>query len=471
MRRAVVNNGQFKFQYPEEVCFVFNPNYLEIESEDASSLMVDVSFSYDSKKMKSHSIIVSLYGNKTSVYLSRLFELMFQDPSVVRSLPLTIKIASADGGSVYFSFSTIAIWGSLAPGERFHTVGVYSIDPQRPYYERNLIWFKNFPFKISVFKSKSNTSFRGRFDSGTYELTFDEGKDSYAISAIDEYTNQKYVSGTIARPEYLTYFASLRKILAFYNGNWYWKWNANGSIPEYSEICNNDTGHPRTDVNFIVTDKDGYSWIYQYDGENFIKIGLKQSVGFCYLNPSRIFPSAKRSATIAYNLSNGMLSTFDETFDYTFRDIADESSALIHLTISDETTGYYLRWIDCQGNLQYFLFKKGKTTRKNNIGNNTKVIQNPLRNTFFPNMYRPLGIELTETHKCCAVNLSADIFDWVSTILTSVFIELYIGRDSDGNELWVPVTIENCTVDFNHNQQLHELEITIKTPSHGSQSL
>lgn len=471
MRRAVVNNGQIKFQYPEEICFVFNPNYLEIESESISSLLVDVSFYFNSQKMKSYSINVDLFENKTSVYLSRLFELMLPEPSIVRSLPLTIRILSADGNSVYFSFTTIAIWGSLAPGERFHTLGAYSANPMKPYYERNLIWFKNFPFRVSVFKNKSNVSFNGRQDNGTYFITFDEGEDSFAVSSIDEYTNQKYVSGTIARPEYLTYFASLRKILAFYNGNWYWKWNANGSIPEYSEMCNEETGLPRTDVTFEVKDKDGYEWIYQFDGENFVRIGLKQSVGFCYLNPSRIFPSAKRNATIAYNLSKNLPSTFDNTFDYTFRGITDESSVIVNLIISDANEGHYLRWVDTHGYLQYFLFRKGTRTYKTNLGDDKVIDEVSYNGMYFSNNGRSINLSVNETYKCCATGLPPEIYCWVRSVITSPIVDLFLGTDSNDNEIWIPVKVQATSYNYKYKEKIHDLELTVQVSGYVAQSL
>ena len=83
--------------YPDEMCFAFNPNFIEIESGWSSGVFtVIVEKISGSQSVASQSIKVSFYKGKCKIYLSRLFELMFDDPRNSRCVEVrvTVKIAS-----------------------------------------------------------------------------------------------------------------------------------------------------------------------------------------------------------------------------------------------------------------------------------------------------------------------------------------------------------------------------------------
>lgn len=472
MRRSNASRGPFSFIYPDEVCFAYNPNYVEIiGSTEISSVVVEASISLGSKELRKKEITVALYASRAKVYLSRLYEMMFEEPEVVRSFPIMIKIHSADKSVTYFSFVSIVIWGCLAPGERLNSFGVFNNIPNKPHFERNLIWFKNFPFCFSIFRMNGDTSIKGRYDRNSYDTLGITARRICSISSIDEISSPYVENIGTSSPSSIIYFSAIRRLLAEKSGRYFGTWSGYPTFSDSSMMVDAETNLPKTNVDFQLSDKDGFEWLYHFNGADLVKSQLSQVNGFINIYPEDYYPNARLSATFAMNVSSTLLSTFDHTFDYTFNGGLDESAVLINLQVSHETEGFYLRWIDSQGNIQFFLFKKGTDSFKSSLSGTTVEVQKPVRNYYFPNLNRTMNINLSESHKCCAVHLANDIFDYVKTILTSPIIDLYIGKDRENNELWVPVTIEGGTVKYNHREQLHDVEISFQSPSYNAQSL
>ena len=482
MRTVVQNNG-LKIQYPDKVVFAYNPNYIEIEYPGASFLDVRVSIiSYNGIAKRSKVIRVALYDIKAKVYLSRLFDLLFEEPEHTRSLSVRVDLGqnfTSSPNNILYSFQCLVIWGGIAPGERFNAIGVYQDNIDQRHFVRNLVWFKNFPFQVQVFKYKSSVNFYGRCDGGSYGSAFDGMQKSCSFTGIDIYTNLAATSVADIVAENVTqlvYFPNTKQLLAYNGGVWCRRWNkttlSGFIVPAYSECVELGSNRPLNNVSFLLKDSDDLVWRYRFDGENMIPVGIYQNDGFVTLHPSELFPAAKRNATIKYEIGEEatLYSTFDKSFDYTFFRQGD-TVAIVNLAISNETAGYYLRWIDAQGVLQFYLFSKGVRSMKTKLGSNSIVIQDPLRGTYFGNMKRTTSVELSVTHKCCAVHLPADKFEWISTIISSPIIDMFIGKDKDGNEIWVPVTIEDGTVSYDNKEMLHDLEISFSAPCHTPQSL
>ena len=79
--------------YPDEMCFAFNPNFIEIESAWPSGVFtVTVEKISGIESVASQSIKVSFYKGKCKIYLSRLFELMFDDPRNTRCIEVSVKV-------------------------------------------------------------------------------------------------------------------------------------------------------------------------------------------------------------------------------------------------------------------------------------------------------------------------------------------------------------------------------------------
>lgn len=474
----ILTLGRCVAKYPEEVCFAFNPNFVEIESEwKTATLTVEVAELRGNTTANKQSIKVSMRDGKARIYLSRLFELLFENPRLHRSIEVWVNIKV--GSIALFNFETIVIWGNLAVGERFGAYGVYDHTSGKQYFERNLIWFKNFPFNVSLFRYDYDVQFLGRYDGGFYnpEPIYQDDK-VMEFDSIEKFAPElpsnisaNSASGTQST---IVYYEQVKRFVAVQNGLAHSRWSADTSnnVGTHSAYCdaNNDL-KPLKDTTYLLRTEAGFIR-YRFIGDELICLGLYTVRGFKDISAKHIFPNAKRSATIKYKISNEdrRFSVFDSTFDYTFFQTG-ENVAIVNLKVSNETAGHYLRWIDRQGNLQYFLFAKGETQYKNKLGSDSVLQDEALNGLYFSNLMRTRHLECAITKKCCAVNLPTDIFDYVVTIVTAPIVDLYCGKDETGTDIWLPVNIEANTVKHNPKQVLNDLEFSFAIPDVNAQSL
>lgn len=462
--------------YPDEMCFAFNPNFIEIESGWPSGVFtVQVDKLSGTQSVASQSIKVSFYKGKCKIYLSRLFELMFDDPRNSRCVEVSVvvKIATMQ----LFSFSTLVIWGNLAVGERFGNLGVYNRDNGIGAFERNLIWFRNFPFSVSLFRYNLNVEFFGRSDNGRYstEPIYRDTKVCFFEKIEKLASSLPALSSTTAQlPFEVVYYAVLKRFVVKKDNVYYSNWVGDetehwGNTADYCDSSN--SLKPRTDVTYLLETENGFAR-YRFMNDELVYCGMFTDLGFEDIPTSSVFPKAKKSATIKYKISDEdrMMSVFDRTFDYTFFQTG-ENVALINLKISNDTAGHYLRWVDRHGNLQYFLFTMGEKQYKNKLSSNSVMQDDDLNGLYFANIVRTRNIECTVTHKCCAVNLPADIYEYVVTVLTSPIVDLYCGKDENGNEIWLPVNIQAGTVKYSPKKVLNNLEFSFAIPDINAQSL
>lgn len=465
MRSATALSGRIKFTYPDAYSFCFNPNYLEIECGEVSSVLVDVSVNNSLNK----TIIVNLYDRKARVYLSRLFELMFTEPETTRSLPILVKIGAIDGSSTYFSFYTTVIWGSLPFGEKFGTFGAYDEDRL---IEKKLIWFRKFPFQLTVFKYSENVSGIALLSSDNSQIEFDLTLDSYDLSFIDKFYEPFIYDSVCDTPSALIYFSSINKLVAQSGLLYYSKWKANNGFASSEDLVGKNN-EPLKTIEYILTDENNLKWIYRYNGHTLFKAGLKHSSGFYSFLPEDIFGNPSHDSDLGFDMSGNYarISVFDETFDYTFRTLADSGTGNENMIICDDTCGHYLRWVDTQGYLQYFLFRKGTRTYKTTLGNDKVIDDVPYNGMYFPNLGRTINIDVTETYKCCATGLPPEIYCWVRSVITSPIVDLFLGWDSKDNEIWIPVKIQATSYNYKYKEKIHDLELTFKVPGYVAQSL
>lgn len=163
--------GTAKITAPDQVIFAYNPAYIDIEvnltnfSGDTGDVIVQVIGTH------TYEIRAKMYNNRIRVYVSRILQLMFDNPIATRDTYASIEMwfEKMEGGVLY-SRQHIVIWGSIQPGERFNSFGTFHHDAKKPYMERTRIWFKNFPFTVSMFASRENEGLNvvWRFDGGLY---------------------------------------------------------------------------------------------------------------------------------------------------------------------------------------------------------------------------------------------------------------------------------------------------------------
>lgn len=462
--------------YPDEMCFAFNPNFIEIESAWPSGVFtVTVEKISGIESVAAQSIKVSFYKGKCKIYLSRLFELMFDDPRNTRCIEVSVKVNI--GTMQMFQFTTLVIWGNIAIGERFGNLGVYSYEDNRHAFERNLIWFRKFPFSVSLFRYNREVEFFGRSDNNRYgnnpiyqdtKACFFEKIEKLAPSL------PTLLTTTVQLPFQVVYYAVAKRFVVLKDGKYYsnWQGDAEEHWGDTADYCDNSNEKkPLANVTYLLETDRGYAR-YRFMNDELVYCGMFSDLGFEDIPPASVFPNAQKSATIKYKISeeDRMMSVFDRTFDYTFFQTG-ENVALVNLQISNETAGHYLRWVDRHGNLQYFLFKKGDQQYKNKLSSNKVSQDDDINGLYFANVMRTRNIECSITHKCCAVNLPSDIFDYVVTIITSPIVDLYCGKDGAGNEIWLPVNIQQNTVKYSPKKILNNLEFSFAIPDVNAQSL
>lgn len=366
MRSQTINNSDLgitngTISFPEEYCFAFNPNYVEIDLNN-TSFSKTLSLVVQSGSL-SNTIDVSTYQGKARCYVSRLLQLMFDDYFTTRCKEIEIHVHC---GTTSIAAATVeAIWGGIQIGDLFSGPGESNL-PFKDYripHRRDLKWFRKFPFTVSILRpGTTNYNVEGKNDNGAYS----------AIAC-----SQK---------------------------------------------------------------------------------------GIFELDPSSYFSSARYRADLQIQLSSTS-TTFDKTFDFTFYSDGTDKYERVSLEIcDDDTAGYYLRWVDRFGFIEYWLFVRGDRTNKLSYGSTQLDVEKEYEGLFFGDMIRYSEVKSEVSLKCSAVNLSRTQLFIVETICESSHVDLYLGKDKAGTELWLPVTIASGSYKTTRKQQLQDLEITINLP-------
>ena len=486
MRTSVINTSVSSttitgtIHYPDEVCFAFNPLFID------AILQIPTSSKEFTLKIAVEDINIEavLYQDGTStdykkkaakIYISRILQLMFNDYQSERSKSIEIKVSI--NTVEILSFTTTCIWGNLALGDRFNSFGAFAYDiNEKLHFERNLIWFKNFPFRVSMYRH-ANEEMLAKYDRNVYDTNLRIFRPcinviSYA-DALPTY-NDTSVSSNFE----IVYFTKHQKLLARMKSGstyiYYTNWNMSEGkdyIPAQSAYINDTTGAIRSDVEFVCEGN-----VYKYDTASAALMVIDSNKhwsnqnGIIELDPEYTFPEATNKATYKIKGEGKGFSLFDSTFDYTFFS-SGESSVIVNLRINNEKDGYYIRWIDRFGFIQYYLFAKGKTTIKTKSSDIQLPVEKLSNGIYFANCNRTSSIETTKTVKCCAVNLPTSIAEYVESIVSSPVTDLYLGKTKEGQELWVPIQIVDGSYNIEPNKVLRDFEISFTYPDVNTQML
>lgn len=478
LKNGANNIGVLNMIYPDDTVFAFNPLFLDIEIKETSLSYITLT-AYTSGGVQK-SINITLYKGRAKVYYSRILQLFFDEVKHCRSKEISISLSTTVGENsiTLFTFSHWVIWGSIAMGERFDAFGAYTFNTEKPYLERRRIWFKNFPFTVTMFIRELDGYshlLKAKYDGNPYDNTL--RLYSPAFSMLVEKLSDINLSASSAIDGGNTIISTIvfskqdKRFFALTDGNILCKtWKA-PSVGMYDHTYYNVGSKARTDMKWWL---DSDHKFYHVDGSTGeilqVPYGYGGTSGLFELDPSLTFPDATKHCTYMKDRGTLRSSTFDDTFDYTFQN-ASEYTTIINLCISNDTAGYYLRWIDRFGCFQYFLFKKGKETIKNKLSGSSICEQDLNAGMWFPNNNRDIHISGTKTCKCCATSIEDDIYAYVSTIITSPVIDLYLGKNRYGEEMWVPVNIVASSHNYIPKDVLHDLEISFTMPDIQAQSL
>ena len=472
--------GIFNMTYPDETVFAFNPLYLDIEIKD--SQLTTLRLSASTSDAISKSITITLYKGKAKVYYSRILELFFDEVKHCRTKEITISLTTTGGENSVsvFSFSHYVIWGAIAMGERFDAFGVYKYNQSKPYLERNRVWFKNFPFTVTMFRrgqEGDSNIIQAKYDGKPYDDTLRVFAPVFSmlVEKLSDFNLNaaNAIDGGDVEINLIVYSRQDKRFFGLTNDNTLYKTWKSPSADMYDHTFYNNGNKARTDMKWWLFRDHKFYHVDGGTGEILeVPYGYGGTSGLFELDPAMTFPDATQECTYRQDAPRGTSrsSVFDETFDYTFFN-SSEYTTITNLIINNDTAGYYLRWIDRFGCFQYFLFKKGKQTIKNKLSGDTKIEQGLNAGMWFPNHSRDIHINGTTTCKCCATSLAEDIYAYVSTIITSPIIDLYLGKTKYGEEMWVPVNIVASSHNYTPKDILHDLEISFTMPDTQAQTL
>lgn len=365
MREVEISSDGYsgKAVFPDEYIFAFNPNYADVTVTDLTNpVTVKVA-----STAASYEVEATPYNNNVKVYISRLVQLLFTDSFNVRSIDITIS--AIVGGTTLASVTAVALWSGLQIGDQLGKYGFYVFDGlQSLNHIRKVTWFKNFPFKVSMFK----------------------GTDS-------------------------------------------------------NDVIINDGGTKTTKT--------------------------VENGGIFDLTPSDDFQGTESEMRYSVNITSETMTTFETVFDYTFTNSYNNINEIVQLKVDTSTAGYYIRWIDRFGFLQYYLFTKGERTNKTKQDDIEIDDEKNYNGMYFGNLTRLRQITNSTSIKCSAVLLDKNTLPYVETVICSPYVDLYLGKDKDGTEIWLPIKVSAGSYKVAAKGELKDYEITIELPDTITQTL
>lgn len=477
---------------PDEVAYVFNPNYVDISLGSYNGVL----YLAIADSNSTTTIDVSLFKGKAKCYISKILQLLFDDYISTRSKTITLTLYGKDS-ELITSATFMALWASVEFGMRYgyYTPFVYDRNSS-PSFVRDVIWFKKFPFRISLFRQSTSYDFYGQSDKNAINTIYRGGQLTWEKMLIDDdiYTPirkaPRVSTGTDITATALSTSAATYIDTTILKETGLVVDLAKTGITDVSGlhsvalsdviVASKVDGLTNADSIFIPVARGDelVSSDIVFDWSKFVDSGLDigtymslygGKTGIFELTPQSMFPNTKRQ--LVYTIMNGVPTdaVFDADFDITFNEIADYAY-VVRLLVCDDEDGIYLRWIDQYGFWQYFLFDDGSTTSKSKLSSVTVNADYEKRGVYHE-AKRNIHIDNTDTQKCCAINLRKEILAYVKTISKSPHVELFLGLDIDGNELWVPVNIVADNIELNPDRQLYDYEVSVTLPDTSSQMI
>lgn len=454
--------------YPDLWCFAFNPNYIEISLEDTTEngeLTLKIS-----SNDESYEIYVNLYRGTAKAYISKILQLFMQDVEHYRTANVQVAIKYGDQYMQSQTISFIVVWGGLQIGEQFGKYGNFVYNGKSLDHVRNVVWFKNFPFYVSLFRTDTTELMSGSCDGGllSTEIRFFR---CHITSVVDgDLPSNLYSTGNLREPRII-----LNKThgIIYASGDddiCYKSWTTNDNPYGSSSDYMNADETIRTDTEF------------EYEGEivrwndtakqlEASSYGNADTSGIFEVNPTITFPNAKNKVCYNICIVKATSAIFNMNFNFPFPDASKIANEKVNLFINNKRSGLYLRWIDRYGLIQFYLFVEGKSTIKAKASSDSVHVERQYNGLYIGNLERDMEVSNIETIKCCAVNLSKDILKYVKTIINAQVVDLYYGKSKDGTELWVPVKVSDGNYTTDPKTLLSDYEITIQLPEKPTQTL
>lgn len=408
------NNNQWVVTFPDAIAWAFNPNYIEITAPSGNIIpYLEVTVG------NNPAIKAVLYNGRAKIYISRLLQICFASPKTERVKTIHIEIWTPE----------MSVEVPDTPASNNSQGGGGDFIPVDAWDEGN---------------GQDNEGEDGGEGDTTVEPMKIAETDLTAVWGGINLGERAFNYGVYSYEQGHGWLTS--HVQCFIN------------FPFTLEllVANNSTLNRRAGSS-------GYSQVGTYNANQMVTITKNNVLG------GRTHGIVTYRQDISPNgLNTG--GTFDTSFDYTFHTPAD-TTVITHVHLRQEKEGYYLRWVNHFGFIQYYLFDKGdKTTKTEKIANIPE--ETKMDGMYFGNSLRGVGMKSSRNLKMCAVNLNEETLTYVQDIVSSPFVDLYIGLDKHGHEIWLPVRVsdKSYTVKTLHNY-LSDFEIEIEMPDNVTQRL
>lgn len=410
----------------QEMVYVFNPTYIKVTGtfhDGIGNTKPVLSFECDGVK---RDLPFELYNAEAKVFISNILQTFFVNPKSERFKKIKVTLS-------FFGISVpmyiLCIWGGTNIGDRTNATGKYEYNGGSPIFTRFCKWFKNFPFSFTRLNHASEL---------LYSYIIDGGRENFKQQSLHNTKLEEFSVKFRTAEETIDVLFS--KVIPI-------------STDEEEEGDNEETDDDNEEE---AGEESG--------GDMDEETGVKSRAlgGF---EPTPI-PTPDDSD---YDYLTP-LPTYDDTNECTFYNPCSINTR-VHIEVSNEKNGYYLRWIDRFGNMNYYLFTKGDdelSVEHSEVSVNAVVPNSPID---YAESIRNIHTNGKHSVKCSAVNLNKELYDYVETILTSNIIDLYMGKNANREDVWLPVNLTGENTTRNAKQNLQDIEITIEFPQMNTQSL
>ena len=188
------------------------------------------------------------------------------------------------------------------------------------------------------------------------------------------------------------------------------------------------------------------------------------SVYYPYENAARMEVYADGTKVLDFNSSRGIKNFNPSQFGYPDKVEFKTEDKTITYIADDCTDGVYLRWLDRQGFIRYWLFKRGASSYE------VKDALDVRRSDMQGHTERRISKAENAMFKACAPLVDGDTFDMLRELATSPLVDMYIGKDEDDVPQWLAVNVKSDTIEKTR-ETLQDFEITILLPETRLQSI
>lgn len=247
-----------------------------------------------------------------------------------------------------------------------------------------------------------------------------------------------------------------------------------GEIYKQSKQLTAFKGYPFT-VPFFTTSEDGEDISYITDHSSTVIWLCNAANGKYNFDIQDLIIAANSKIKLVISKGTEYTSTFDESFDYTFRGLPI-GTYYIDIDVKEcNKEGYYLRWINRWGEWNYYLFHQ-KSESNQTTDNTVQFDQYFTSINFDDKGYHPgtggsIGKTVKRTIGLYASLVDSDTFDFLSQVVQSPVVDLYIGESRSANmSEWMNVRTQAGTF-AKSSDHLQDFELNLILPEIFTQNL